>query len=71
MFKAALLSNAYCIIVAHNHPAGTLAPSGEDIDTTKKLVEAGRLIGVPLLDHIIVAKSGFYSIREAHRELFE
>lgn len=70
VFKAALLSNAYCLLVAHNHPAGSLTPSNEDLTTTEKLVQVGELIGVPVLDHIIVSKLGTQSIRELNPSLF-
>lgn len=71
VFKAALLSNAHAILVAHNHPAGSLYPSKEDLETTQQLVAAGKILGVPVLDHIIVAYSGIRSIRENHPSLFE
>ena len=58
VFRAAILSGAYSIIVAHNHPGGSLDPSGADIKVTKKLCEAGELLGISLLDHIILAPSG-------------
>jgi DNA repair protein RadC len=70
VFKAALLSNAYCIVVAHNHPAGSTEPSREDLETTKQLVAAGRLIGVQILDHLIVTYKAVSSIRESHPHLF-
>ncbi|MRR56982.1 MAG: DNA repair protein RadC [Deltaproteobacteria bacterium] len=53
-FKAALLANAAAIILAHNHPSGDLTPSREDREITKRLREAGELLGVRVLDHIIV-----------------
>jgi DNA repair protein RadC len=71
VFKAALLSNAHSIIVAHNHPTGSLTPSDEDLATTKQLVEAGKIMGVPLLDHIIVSCRGLRSLREYDRFIFE
>lgn len=71
VFKAALLGNSHAILVAHNHPGGTLTPSTEDLDTTETLVKAGKLLGVHVLDHIIVAFSGIASIRESHGSLFE
>lgn len=71
VFKAALLSNAYTIVLAHNHPAGSITASPDDIQTTKQLVDAGKIMGVTVLDHLIVTDSGVYSIRESHPELFE
>ena len=70
VFKAALLANSYALIVAHNHPAGSLNPSREDIETTKTLIKAGELLGVQVLDHIIVSHNGSQSIRESHVELW-
>ncbi len=70
VFKAALIANSYAIIVAHNHPAGSLKPSPEDIDTTEKLLAAGQLLGVGVLDHIIVSSNGTQSIRELKPHLW-
>lgn len=64
VFKAAILANAYAIIVAHNHPGGSLTPSREDLETTEQLIKAGKLLGVTVVDHVIVSVSGIYSIRE-------
>lgn len=70
VFKAALLANSYAIIVAHNHPGGSETPSKEDVQTTKQLVEAGELLGVHVLDHVIVTASGLASLRETHSHLW-
>ena len=60
-FKAAILANAAAILFAHNHPTGDLTPSKEDIATTKRLKEAGDLLGIQVLDSIIVnTESGAY-----------
>ena len=65
VFKRALLQNANSIILAHNHPSGDVTPSGEDISLTRRLQEAGNLLGVVVLDHIIVGVNGNYkSFRE-------
>lgn len=64
VFKAALLANAAAIIVAHNHPSGDPLPSPDDIHLTTRLSAAGDLLGVPLLDHIIVAGARYYSFKE-------
>jgi DNA repair protein RadC len=64
VFKTALLSSAASVILLHNHPSGDPAPGAEDREVTRKLVEAGRLLGVPILDHVIVG-DGFYSFRES------
>ena len=57
VFKTALLSSAAAIILLHNHPTGDPAPSREDIEITKRLREAGEIIGVKLIDHIIIGDS--------------
>jgi DNA repair protein RadC len=59
---------ASAIIVAHNHPSGSLQPSPEDIRITGQLTEAGKILGVPLLDHIIFTNRGYYSLAE-HNEI--
>jgi DNA repair protein RadC len=60
VFKAALLNNASSIIVAHNHPSGDPAPSTEDIETTKRLMSAGTILGVAVLDHVIIGENSRY-----------
>ena len=55
VFKSAILKGACSLILAHNHPSGDPSPSKDDIDLTHRLVEAGRLMGIDVLDHIIVA----------------
>lgn len=54
IFKSAILSNAASIILLHNHPSGTIVPSTEDIELTRRLVRCGELMGIPVLDNIIV-----------------
>lgn len=63
IFQKALLANAVSIIVMHNHPSGDPKPSREDIEVTKRLVEAGKIIGVNVLDHIIVGDQ-YCSLKE-------
>lgn len=72
VFKAAILSNSSSVICFHNHPSGYLSPSNADKEVTKRMVEAGRIIGIPVTDHIIVAGgSGLHtSIRSLNPELF-
>jgi len=67
VFKAALLSNAASIILTHNHPSGDPTPSPDDHQLTRRLVDAGRLIGVEVLDHIIVGDGRYFSFREGGR----
>jgi DNA repair protein RadC len=64
VFKGALLSSAGSIVIVHNHPSGDPAPSQEDREVTRRLVEAGKLLGVPVLDHVIIGESSYYSFRE-------
>jgi DNA repair protein RadC len=70
VFKAALLSNAYAIIVAHNHPSGSVSASPEDIDITKQLIKAGKIMGVCIVDHCIVSSEGINSLRETESHLW-
>ncbi|QXJ38760.1 hypothetical protein BV455_02104 [Parageobacillus caldoxylosilyticus] len=62
--KAAILSNSASIIVAHNHPSGRCESSREDIEVTKRLVEAGKVIGIDVLDHLIVYLERYLSLKE-------
>lgn len=65
VFKVAILSNAASIILFHNHPSGIADPSKEDISITTRLKEAGKLIGIELIDHIIIGSEGKYcSLKE-------
>ena len=62
VFADSLTDRAASIIVAHNHPSGSLIPSDADVQVTERLQEAGELLGIKLIDHIIVAKESFKSI---------
>ena len=64
VFEPAVKHLAASIILAHNHPSGTLEPSPEDLALNKRLVEAGKILGIQILDHIIVTKTGFSSFKE-------
>ncbi|MEH7451138.1 JAB domain-containing protein [Gottfriedia acidiceleris] len=65
VMKCAILNNAASIIVSHQHPSGDSTPSREDIEVTKRLVEAGKIMGIEVLDHIIVSyKGNHYSLKE-------
>ena len=70
IFKFALLANAAAVIAAHNHPSGDPSPSYEDFAATGKLVRAGNVLGVEVLDHIILGDNGFVSLREVNGSLF-
>ena len=65
VFKPAILASATSIILAHNHPSGDPQPSRQDKTLTHKLVEAGELLGIEVLDHIIVGRGRYYSLRDA------
>lgn len=58
VFKGALLNNATAMLIAHNHPSGNANPSRDDAELTERLVSLGRQIGIPVLDHVIVAAGG-------------
>ena len=64
VFKGAILDNAASVIVAHNHPSGSLEASNQDIAITTQLKEAGNILGISVLDHIIVTKESYVSMRE-------
>lgn len=66
VFKDALAANAAAVIVAHNHPSGDPTPSGDDIAITKRLAEAGRIVGVEVLDHIIIGNPANNSNRKKY-----
>lgn len=72
VFKAALLANSHAILVCHNHPSGSnIVPSSEDLETTGQLLQAGKLMGINVLDHLIVSPTqNVYSLRENHPELW-
>lgn len=67
VFRPAIESNAAAVVLAHNHPSGEKNPSEEDVRITKQVVEAGKILGIALLDHVIVTKDSFASI-EANYE---
>jgi DNA repair protein RadC len=64
IFKEGVRASAARIIVAHNHPSGNPSPSQADIDFTRRLAEAGDLIGIEILEHIIVGGDSFLSLQE-------
>ncbi len=64
LFKQAVRSNAAAIIVAHNHPSGDPSPSPDDIALTRAIVEAGKLLDVDVLDHLVIGKGRFISLKE-------
>lgn len=64
VFEPAIALHAASIIVAHNHPSGSAEPSGDDREITRCLVESGRIVGIEIRDHIIIAKTEYFSFRQ-------
>ena len=64
IFKIAVEHLASSIILCHNHPSGNMKPSAEDISITKKIKEAGTLLEIPILDHLIISDSGYFSFAD-------
>jgi DNA repair protein RadC len=64
VFSVAVRNHAASLILVHNHPSGDLKPSAYDIEVTRRLIEAGKLMGFPIRDHIIISSKGFISLRE-------
>jgi DNA repair protein RadC len=64
VFYPAIVQNACAIVVSHNHPSGRLDPSPEDRDITDRLRQASEVLGIALLDHVIIGRTGFYSFVE-------
>lgn len=64
IFQKAIENKASAIIAAHNHPSGNLKPSDADISLTKKMKESGKILDLPLLDHLIISDRGYYSFAD-------
>ena len=64
VFRPALREAAAALVLVHNHPSGDPSPSSEDREITRRLAQAGVLLGIPVLDHVIVADRGYASLRE-------
>lgn len=62
VFRPAIECNAVALVLAHNHPSGETIPSKEDEDVTRQLVEAGKILGISVLDHVIITKNSFASV---------
>ncbi|UCE86523.1 MAG: DNA repair protein RadC [Deltaproteobacteria bacterium] len=65
VFRPALGEAAAAVVLVHNHPSGDPTPSREDIEVTARLARAGDILGIPVLDHVVVAERGYASLREA------
>lgn len=70
-FKQAIQDNAVSVIFAHNHPSGSTEESTEDVAITRVLCAAGRILQIPVLDHLIITKAGYNSICRKYPEIFE
>lgn len=64
VFKEAISHSAASVVFAHNHPSGDPEPSEDDLTITKRLTEAGKILGIEVIDHIIISKNGFFSFKE-------
>lgn len=64
LFQPAVRDSAAAVILVHNHPSGDPTPSPEDVQLTERLVEAGRILGIRVLDHVVVAQGGYASLME-------
>lgn len=64
VFKTAVISNSASIIIGHNHPSGDTVPSKEDINITERIKEAGNILGIKLLDHLILGDDKYLSLKE-------
>ncbi len=64
VFIPALLTNAYGLVLAHNHPSGDPTPSPEDVELTRKIAAAGALLGMTVVDHLIIAEHRYFSFKE-------
>ena len=64
VYRSAITAGCASILVCHNHPSGSLEPSAEDLNVTKRLQDAGKLLGIELTDHIIISEQGYMSFRE-------
>lgn len=70
IFKAAIMTNACSIVLAHNHPSGLCKPSHEDIVVTEKVIQAGKILQIEVLDHVIIGNGNYFSMRESNTVKF-
>lgn len=71
VFQAAIATpKCAAVIVAHNHPSGDPTPSREDIDVTRRLLQAGEILGIPVMDHVVIGDGSYTSIRSNNAELW-
>ncbi len=70
IFKSGIRHNAAALIIVHNHPSGDPSPSPEDINLTRMLIENGKMLELPILDHVVIGTRGFISIKTLHPTLW-
>lgn len=70
VFRGAIMAGAAAVIIAHNHPSGDTDPSTDDMRITQRLIEVGKLVGIPVLDHIILGEPRHFSFAEDHPTIF-
>ena len=70
LFQRAILSNCASLLLAHNHPSGDPTESPEDVNMTRAIIEAGKLLDIRVLDHVIIGLQSFTSIRQTHPSLW-
>ena len=70
LFKEAIRQNATALVVVHNHPSGDPTPSSEDVQVTQTIREAGKLLDVEVLDHVVIGQQRFVSLKETHSDLW-
>ena len=71
VFREGVKLNSVSMILVHNHPAGSVTPSYEDIYLTNEFIKLGRMMGISIIDHLIIGKNNYYSFREDKGDLFE
>jgi DNA repair protein RadC len=67
VFREAALGGASAVVVFHNHPSGDPTPSRDDVALTRRLMEAGEIVGIDVLDHVILAETRYFSFKEAEK----
>ena len=70
VFVTAIEDRAVAIIIAHNHPSGNTEPSEDDLDVTRRLIDAGTILGISVLDHIIVGRENYTSLKDEYPAMF-
>jgi DNA repair protein RadC len=70
VFREGVKLNSASMILVHNHPAGSVGPSYEDLYLTNEFIKLGRMMGIPVIDHLIIGKNNYYSFRESNGDLF-